>query len=342
MIKAIHLSKIYGDRIAAKDISLEVNSGTICGFLGPNGAGKSTTMNMLTGYLTPTSGTVLINDVDMFKNPGKAKKMIGYLPEIPPLYLDMTVYEYLKFACGLKKIPKSDTEDEITKAVNKTGLSDVKGRLIKNLSKGYKQRTGLAQALLGDPEVLILDEPTVGLDPKQIVEIRELIKELGKNHTVILSTHILSEVSMICDDIVIISHGRVMASGNAEELVENHNRIQNMKLVIKTNASQAELALEDIEDIKTKTILSEEDGVTTINIIGKKDKDLREIVAAKLSDKNITVLEQSVSRVTLEDVYLKLTSEEHYRDFLVEEGIITGGKVGEAPEIVTIDGAKEN
>lgn len=342
MIKASHLSKIYGDRIAAKDISFEIENGTICGFLGPNGAGKSTTMNMLTGYLTPASGTVLVNDIDMFKNPGKAKKMIGYLPEIPPLYMDMTVREYLLFASRIKGIPKAEIPGEIDRVAAKTGVADVLDRLIMNLSKGYKQRTGFAQALLGDPEILILDEPTVGLDPKQIVEIRNLIKELGEKHTVILSTHILSEVSMICDDVVIISHGRVMASGNADELVESYNRIQNMKLVLKANATQAQMLLEDIEDIDSKKILSEEDGVTVIEVIAKKDKDIREVIAGKMSENNITVLEQSVSRVTLEDVYLKLTSEDHYREFLLEEGIITSNlKKDDALNIINIDEAKE-
>jgi len=337
MIKASHLTRIYGDRIAAKDISFEVEKGIVCGFLGPNGAGKSTTMNMLTGYLTPSSGTVLVNDVDMFKNPGKAKKMIGYLPEIPPLYVDMTVTEYLGFAAELKGIPKISRVDEISRVIEKAGLNDVKGRIIKNLSKGYKQRTGLAQALLGDPEILILDEPTVGLDPKQIVEIRNLIKELGKDHTVILSTHILSEISAVCDNVLVISHGRVMASGNAESLVDSFNRIQNITLVLKENASSVENVIETIEDIESSTVISEENGVTTINIVAKKDKDIRELLAEKLLAANITVLEQSVARVTLEDVYLQLTSEEYYRDHLIEEGLITRNTESEASTVDVVD-----
>lgn len=337
MIKASHLTRIYGDRIAAKDISFEVEKGIVCGFLGPNGAGKSTTMNMLTGYLTPSSGTVLVNDVDMFKNPGKAKKMIGYLPEIPPLYVDMTVTEYLGFAAELKGIPKISRVDEISRVIEKAGLNDVKGRIIKNLSKGYKQRTGLAQALLGDPEILILDEPTVGLDPKQIVGIRNLIKELGKDHTVILSTHILSEISAVCDNVLVISHGRVMASGNAESLVDSFNRIQNITLVLKENASSVENVIETIEDIESSTVISEENGVTTINIVAKKDKDIRELLAEKLLAANITVLEQSVARVTLEDVYLQLTSEEYYRDHLIEEGLITRNTESEASTVDVVD-----
>lgn len=212
MIEVKNLVKKYGDHTAVDHLSFTVEKGQIYGFLGPNGAGKSTTMNIMTGYLGATDGEVLINGHDILKEPEAAKKSIGYLPELPPLYMDMTVMEYLKFSTELKKIKKEDREAEIEKALKLVKLADVQDRLIKNLSKGYKQRVGLAQAILGFPEIIILDEPTVGLDPKQIIEIRELIRELAKEHTVILSSHILAEIREVCDYIMIISKGKLVAS----------------------------------------------------------------------------------------------------------------------------------
>ncbi len=205
MIEVENLTKKYGSQVAVDNLSFRVERGMIYGFLGPNGAGKSTTMNMMTGYIAATSGTVKINGYDILKNPEQAKKSIGYLPELPPVYPDMTVYEYLRFVAELKKVKKNERQAQIEDVMKQTQIEDVKGRLIKNLSKGYKQRVGLAQAIIGYPEVIILDEPTVGLDPKQIIEIRELIRELAKKHTIILSSHILSEVSAVCDHIMIIS-----------------------------------------------------------------------------------------------------------------------------------------
>lgn len=218
MIEVKNLVKDYGGCLAVDHLSFTIRDGEIIGFLGPNGAGKSTTMNIMTGYLGATDGEVLIDGKNILEEPDEARRLIGYLPEIPPLYLDMTVLEYLSFAAELKKIPKKDREEAVSKAMELTMLNDVKGRLIKNLSKGYRQRVGLAQAVLGMPPVIILDEPTVGLDPKQIIEIRDLIKSLGKKHTVILSSHILSEVSAVCDHILIISHGRLAANGTPESL----------------------------------------------------------------------------------------------------------------------------
>ena len=218
MIEIKHLTKKYGDHTAVDDLTFTVKKGQIYGFLGPNGAGKSTTMNMITGYIGATSGDITINGYDIFEEPELAKKSIGYLPEQPPLYMDMTPYEYLRFAAELKKIPKSARKNMIQEIMERTMILDVKDRLIKNLSKGYKQRVGIAQALLGYPEIIILDEPTVGLDPKQIIEIRDLIREIGKQHTVILSSHILSEVSAICDYVLIISNGRLVASDTPENL----------------------------------------------------------------------------------------------------------------------------
>ena len=212
MIEVTNLTKKYGKHTAVDHLSFRVEKGQIYGFLGPNGAGKSTTMNIITGYLAPSQGTVIVNGKDIQKEPEEAKKCIGYLPELPPVYADMTVEEYLRFAAELKKIPKAQRAEQVAKVMEMTRITDMKKRLIRNLSKGYKQRVGLAQAILGDPEVIILDEPTVGLDPKQIIEIRDLIRSLGKNHTVILSSHILSEVSAVGDHIMIISHGKLVAS----------------------------------------------------------------------------------------------------------------------------------
>lgn len=322
MIQVSHLTKAYGDHIAAKDISFQIEKGCICGFLGPNGAGKSTTMNMITGYIAPSSGIVTINDVSMQKEPIKAKKMIGYLPEIPPIYPDMTVLEYIDFVAELKGIPGFQRADEVERVMGKTGLEKVKTRVIKYLSKGYKQRVGLAQALIGDPEILILDEPTVGLDPKQIVEIRDLIKELKENHTVILSTHILSEVSAVCDRIVVISHGRVVADAEPDKLVKENNEVQTFTLVVKGNASAAENALSGIEDINAYKTESEQDGQVKLRVMAKRNADIRESVSLKCQEAGLTILELNVSYVSLEDVYLKLTSETYYKELLEKEGII--------------------
>lgn len=218
LIEVKHLTKRYGDTLAVDDLNFTIEKGRIYGFLGPNGAGKSTTMNMITGYLASTDGTVSINGHDILEDAEAARKSIGYLPELPPLYFDMTVEEYLVFAAELKKIAKADRKPEVNRVCAITKLDSVRGRLIKNLSKGYRQRVGLAQALLGSPEILILDEPTVGLDPKQILEIRDLIQELGKEHTVILSSHILSEISAVCDYVLILSHGKLVASDTLENL----------------------------------------------------------------------------------------------------------------------------
>ena len=230
MIEVENLTKKYGSQVAVDNLSFRVERGMIYGFLGPNGAGKSTTMNMMTGYIAATSGTVKINGYDILKNPEQAKKSIGYLPELPPVYPDMTVYEYLRFVAELKKVKKNERQAQIEDVMKQTQIEDVKGRLIKNLSKGYKQRVGLAQAIIGYPEVIILDEPTVGLDPKQIIEIRELIRELAKKHTIILSSHILSEVSAVCDHIMIISKGKLVASDTPEGLMTLLKGGRQMKL----------------------------------------------------------------------------------------------------------------
>lgn len=246
MIEIKNLVKKYGDHIAVDDISFTVEPGKIYGFLGPNGAGKSTTMNMITGYIGNTSGSIVINGHDILAEPEEAKACIGYLPEIPPLYVDMTVMEYLTFTAELKKIPKEERAEAIEQAIQLTKLEDVAERMIKNLSKGYKQRVGLAQAVLGFPEIIILDEPTVGLDPVQIIEIRDLIKELGKEHTVILSSHILTEIQAVCDYVFIISKGKLVASDTTENLLKSVSKEdETAELIIKGS-------LKDVEEVLAK------------------------------------------------------------------------------------------
>lgn len=250
MIEINHLVKKYGSHVAVDDLSLTVEPGKIYGFLGPNGAGKSTTMNIITGYLAATSGEVKINGFDVLKQPEEAKKCVGYLPELPPLYMDMTVKEYLDFVAELKKLEKSLRAGYVKEAMKITKTEEVSGRLIRNLSKGYRQRVGFAQAVLGYPEILILDEPTVGLDPKQIIEIRDLIKELGKKHTIILSSHILSEISAVCDHVFIISHGKLVASDSTENLLERMTGAQEIELLVKAEEDTAETAIREVAQVE--------------------------------------------------------------------------------------------
>ena len=239
LIEIDNLVKKYGDHVAVDHLSLTVEPGKIYGFLGPNGAGKSTTMNIITGYLGATSGTVTINGHDIFKEPEEAKKCVGYLPEIPPLYTDMTVLEYLNFVAELKKLEKGLRKRYVEEAMETTGILDVKNRMIRNLSKGYRQRVGFAQAILGYPEIIILDEPTVGLDPKQIIEIRDLIRKLGEKHTVILSSHILTEISAVCDHVFIISKGKLVASDSTENLLEQMSGAQEIELIVRSESVRA-------------------------------------------------------------------------------------------------------
>lgn len=311
MLKVSHLTKEYGSFVAVNDISFETQPGKIYGFLGPNGAGKSTTMNMITGYIAPTKGEILIDDVSMLDNPLKAKALIGYLPEIPPLYMDMTVLEYLNFAAGLKGIKdKILKEAEVSRVMELTNVTDVSDQVISILSKGYKQRVGLAQALLGDPKLIILDEPSVGLDPKQITEIRKLIKDLSKNHTVILSTHILSEAASVCDEVIIINKGQMLSMDTTENLINQYNEKQVIKLVLKGNSSKAESVLNGIEDIETMTVVSEDTDSCAFDITAKAGADIRETIFTNCSKESLTILELNVYKITLEDIYLKLTKEE--------------------------------
>ena len=276
MIEVENLTKKYGSQVAVDNLSFRVERGMIYGFLGPNGAGKSTTMNMMTGYIAATSGTVKINGYDILKNPEQAKKSIGYLPELPPVYPDMTVYEYLRFVAELKKVKKNERQAQIEDVMKQTQIEDVKGRLIKNLSKGYKQRVGLAQAIIGYPEVIILDEPTVGLDPKQIIEIRELIRELAKKHTIILSSHILSEVSAVCDHIMIISKGKLVASDTPEGLMTLLKGGRQMKLSVLGEQSKVEELLQSMESVKDFSMQPPRaEGMVSVNIRTEDTEDIR-------------------------------------------------------------------
>lgn len=311
MISVSHLSKKYGEKLALNDVSFNIEDGHIYGFLGPNGAGKSTTMNIITGYISPSSGSVVINDANMLTEPNKAKKHIGYLPEMPPLYMDMTVYEYLRFVAELKGIKNKQSRiDDVDIAMYKVNIEIVKNRLIKNLSKGYKQRVGIAAALLGNPEIIILDEPSVGLDPKQIVEIRRLIKNLGKDHTVILSSHILSEISEVCDRIIIINNGNLVANDTPSNLIARFNRMQQIDLCLLGNASKATHYLEEIEGMDSYAVISEDEISCRIKLIAKEGLDIRREVSTAAISNGFTLLELNVKSISLEDVYLMLTRKE--------------------------------
>ncbi len=311
MIEVTNVTKKYGDHLAVDHLSFHVEKGQIYGFLGPNGAGKSTTMNMITGYLAASEGTITVNGKDILKDPEEAKRCIGYLPEIPPLYPDMTVGEYLKFVADLKKIPRKQQQEQLEAVLEMTQIEDMKDRLIKNLSKGYKQRVGLAQAILGNPEVIILDEPTVGLDPKQIIEIRDLIRRLGEQHTVILSSHILSEVSAVCDRIMIIAHGKLVASDTPEGLKHLMSGSMELSMTIKGEEKNILEALTQIEDVDlAQTIETDEKGDVKIRVVAKEGKDIREEVFYALADNRLPIMEMNYLEKSLEDIFLELTQEE--------------------------------
>lgn len=307
MIEVKNLSKHFGDKKAVDGISFTVDDGEILGFLGPNGAGKSTTMNILTGYISSTDGVALIDGIDILENPIKAKQKIGYLPEQPPLYVDMTVKEYLCFVYNLKKckLPRNTHLADICRLVK---IDNVYNRVIKNLSKGYKQRVGLAQALIGNPNVLILDEPTVGLDPNQIIEIRTLIKRLGKNHTVILSSHILSEVQAVCDKIVVINQGKIVADDTEENL--SRNLVNNNKISVKIDgpSSEVEKVISSISDVKIVELTSKEtDDFCEFSIESNEGADIRRELFKRIAERNWCIMELKTSDMSLEDIFLKLT-----------------------------------
>ncbi len=320
MIEVKNLTKRYGNHMAVDHLSFQIQGGQIYGFLGPNGAGKSTTMNMITGYIASTEGTVMINGHDILEEPEEAKKSIGYLPEQPPLYFDMTVLEYLKFAAQLKKIEKSRQKDLIYEAMDMVQITDMKDRLIKNLSKGYKQRVGLAQALLGNPETIILDEPTVGLDPKQIIEIRDLIKSLGERHTVILSSHILSEVSAICDYVMIISHGKLVASDTPENLAKLMEGENSLELTVRGEKSRIQAALKEFSQVEELDFTqSEEKGAEDVRLKTRGNEDVREELFYALANARLPILRMQAVHVSLEDIFLELTSDDKTQEEGEEE-----------------------
>lgn len=308
MIEIIGVTKVFGDKKAVDNLSFTVQDGEIMGFLGPNGAGKSTTMNILTGYLSATSGKAIINGTDIFEDPKKAKQNIGFLPEQPPLYPDMTVLEYLKFVYELRgaTLPKKKHLDEICEM---TGILDVKNRVIKNLSKGYRQRVGIAQALVGDPKVLIFDEPTVGLDPNQIVEIRTLIKALGRKHTVILSTHILSEVQAVCDRILIINKGKIVADSPTADLLKNTAGALKYRAVLATRDSKEAFRLVSSVDGVMSVVSdnSDEDGATAVIFEASATMDVRPVLFRTLASRDVPLLALENVSLTLEDIFARLT-----------------------------------
>ena len=311
MIEVSNLVKKYGDHTAVDHLSFQIEKGKIYGFLGPNGAGKSTTMNMITGYIASTEGKVMIDGHDILEEPEAAKKCIGYLPEMPPLYFDMTVLEYMKFAADLKKIPRNQKDKQIKEVMDMVKITDMKDRLIKNLSKGYRQRVGLAQAILGYPEVIILDEPTVGLDPKQIIEIRDLIKSLKQKHTVILSSHILSEVRAVCDYVLIISHGKLVASDTPDNLERLAAGSNSLLMKVKGEKDTIRKDLETIEGVTGVEISYDSDEElwkTKVSI--QENVDIREKVFYAMAKANCPIYEMQVKRVSLEDVFLELTEGE--------------------------------
>lgn len=310
MIQVEHLVKKYGDKYAVNDLSFEIGEGEILGFLGPNGAGKSTTMNIITGYLSATSGSVRIGGVDVLDDPIEAKRQIGFLPEIPPLYMDMTVKEYLDFVYDIKKVkfPRRPHINEICELVK---ITDVMGRTIQHLSKGYKQRVGLAQALMGNPPVLILDEPTVGLDPRQIIEIRNLIKKLGKNHTVILSTHILQEVQSVCDRILIINKGQIVADGNTEQLT--YKAAGNRKLVARVAGPKVDITkvLRSVPDVlRVECLGSREAGSNDYLIESNPMVDIRKPLFNTLAASKYPMIGLKSMDMSLEDMFVKLVTED--------------------------------
>ena len=318
MIEVSHLSKRYGNHLAVDDISFHIEKGHIYGFLGPNGAGKSTTMNIIAGCLAATEGYVRINGYDIYKDSVQAKPCIGYLPEIPPLYTDMTPYEYLSFVAEAKGIDPYRIVQHVEDVINMTHLEDVRDRLIRNLSKGYKQRVGIAQAILGDPDVIILDEPTVGLDPLQIIEIRDLIKELGENHTVILSSHILSEISAVCDRILIISHGRIVARDTIENLTASSEGGRIISLDIRGDMQAVYKVMESLSSAVNTTVSHGLGGCVHATVETAPGVDIREDIFRLFAKHDLPIIEMITNDVSLEDVFLRLTANAPYADYEAE------------------------
>lgn len=344
VVEVRHLTKRYGKHTAVDDLSFVVEEKQIYGFLGPNGAGKSTTMNIMTGYLASSEGEVVICGEDMMREPERAKQHIGYLPEVPPVYPDMTVLEYLRFAAELKRIPKADRKEQILHVMELTQVTEVSERLIKNLSKGYRQRVGLAQAILGEPDVLILDEPMVGLDPRQIIEMRDLIKDLGKRHTVILSSHILSEISAVCDRIMIISGGKLIACDSPEGLQGLTQSSFVLETTVKASMEQLRAVLDTMEAVvKVEEKPSQMPDCVTVLIRTKDSVDIREELSVKLYENRLPIMGMNLQEHSLEDIFLELTGKEE----MPETGESVNGKNAEtenaeAEDADTEDSKKED
>lgn len=314
MIEVDHVTKLYGKHVAVEDLNFRVDKGEIVGFLGPNGAGKSTTMNIITGYISATEGDCRVAGFDVLEKPEEVKKRIGYLPEFPPLYLDMTVDDYLNFSCDIKGVDKRKRKKDIEAIVDRVKIGEVYRRLIKNLSKGFRQRVGMAQALVGNPEVLILDEPTIGLDPKQVIDIRSTIRELGQDHTVILSSHVLTEVSAVCERILIINKGRIVANDTPENL--SRELIGGNALVLRVAGPEKEVvrAISDIGGVdKVEVLEARENDTTELHVEAKKSEDIRKAVFEAMSSENYPILMMRSHDITLEEIFLQVTTEERGR-----------------------------
>ena len=308
MIEVSNLVKFYGDKKALGGVSFKVEQGEILGFLGPNGAGKTTTMNIITGYLSATSGKVTINGYDILEQPELAKKNVGYLPELPPLFPDMTVFEYLEYVSELKRVPRDIKKKQISEVMKMVHIGNVSGRLIHNLSKGYRQRVGIAQTLIGNPEVIILDEPTVGLDPNQVIEIRKLITQLSKNHTIIFSSHILSEVQAICDRVIIINHGKIVADAPTLELSAQVERNSHYLLTVEGSFNSIQMPLRAVPGIKTVALLTEKNGLLQIDVTADGSLDVRKSIFFTLARINVPILEFRSMAPSLEDVFIDITA----------------------------------
>ncbi|NSW90028.1 MAG: ABC transporter ATP-binding protein [Firmicutes bacterium] len=311
MIEIQNLTKYYGNIVGVRNLNFTVEKGEILGFLGPNGAGKTTTMNIITGYIPSTEGTVKVCGYDIMEEPAEVKKRIGYLPEHPPLYFDMTVTDFLNFVSELKRVDKKVRRSQLNDIMELVGITEVRNRLIKNLSKGYKQRVGLAQALVGKPEVLILDEPTVGLDPKQIIEIRKLIKALGKEHTIILSSHILSEVSAICGRVVIIHKGEIAAVDTPENLSKNFGKVSKMSVTISGPKNSVLGHIKEIYGVKyVEPNVEKERDVVTYIVESDKDVDVRRPLFFAMAKAGYPIIELKSLGMTLEEIFLQVVTEE--------------------------------
>ena len=324
MIEVSGLTKKYGSNTVVDNLSFTIGENCVFGFLGPNGAGKSTTMNMITGCLAPTEGTIKINGCDMSEDREKARQFIGYLPEIPPVYEELTPFEYLMFVGEAKKIPKKDIKDNVYNVMEKTGIKKMENRLIKNLSKGYRQRVGIAQAILGNPQIVILDEPTVGLDPEQIIEIRDLIKDIGKTATVIISSHILTEISAVCDNILIISQGKLVANDTTENLVGTKDGQKHIAMEIMGEKDNILAAISNIEGIIKIMPVSENAGITNIEIIFDEALDPRAAIFNALSKENMPIISSYIKKNTLEEIFLDIVQKSFTSE--LTENAVKGGE----------------